>query len=348
MVFAKILCIIESILIIIQNPPFEYYKDNMILNHKPQVVHTLDIDMNSPFVDISQALSFDKIYGFEQTSKMVEAHEGLVGINGMFYDMYGRHIGGMIENGQVITLPYSKTPIICVDKKGHASIKDIDFYGQAEGELETIQFNRLNEPVSINSWILYSPIYGYTTRVNQRSLNIVVRNGSVKDIIWSDEPQSIPLDGYVLTYVTKDTMDIPFTKHEKIEISYIGYEDLSNIEHAFQSGGWLIKEHEKSNQPFEPLIGNTAIPSPRTILGITKDNHIIIKVIDGRQLGKSIGITGNEAAELMKASGCSDAVYLDGGASSTLVIKNKVINTPSNQGQERKIAHCLLFKLNFK
>ena len=86
---------------------------------------------------------------------------------------------------------------------------------------------------------------------------------------------------------------------------------------------------------------------PRTALGISRDGqYVYFLVADGRQPGFSEGLTLIEMAEWMKQQlGCWDAMNLDGGGSSTLVVKDadgtpRILNKPSG-GVQRSVANHL-------
>ena len=53
-------------------------------------------------------------------------------------------------------------------------------------------------------------------------------------------------------------------------------------------------------------------------------------------------LSGPQTAELMQNFGCSEAVNLDGGGSSTLVIGNEVVNRPSDPTGPRPVANALV------
>lgn len=74
--------------------------------------------------------------------------------------------------------------------------------------------------------------------------------------------------------------------------------------------------------------------APRTAIGQKKDGTILMLVIDGRQVG-SIGATLKDVQEIMLEYGAFNAANLDGGASSVLYYKNKIINHPCSQYGER-------------
>ncbi len=80
---------------------------------------------------------------------------------------------------------------------------------------------------------------------------------------------------------------------------------------------------------------------PRTLAGVTRNGKLIIAVVDGRAPGKTVGASFFEAAAIMKWLGARDAINLDGGGSTAMVIGKKVVNHPSD-GAERAVGDALL------
>ncbi len=70
---------------------------------------------------------------------------------------------------------------------------------------------------------------------------------------------------------------------------------------------------------------------PRTGLGVTSDNKLLLMIVDGRQPLHSAGMTYHEMAETFLRYGAVNALALDGGGSATLVFadpKPRVVNAP--------------------
>ncbi len=70
---------------------------------------------------------------------------------------------------------------------------------------------------------------------------------------------------------------------------------------------------------------------PRTALGLTESNHLLLLIVDGRQPKHSIGMTYHEMSQIFLEYGATNAINLDGGGSSTLVLADptpRVVNTP--------------------
>ena len=85
---------------------------------------------------------------------------------------------------------------------------------------------------------------------------------------------------------------------------------------------------------------------PRTAVGTKPDGSVVIMVVDGRQSTISNGASLADLADIFASMGCSDAINLDGGGSSTFILKNSkgefvVENSPS-AGALRAVANGLL------
>lgn len=97
----------------------------------------------------------------------------------------------------------------------------------------------------------------------------------------------------------------------------------------------------------------TAI-NPHTALGVSRDGRrIFLMVVDGRQGNYAYGMRTDEMADLLRHYGAWDAINVDGGGSSTMVMDDRndtlanarVINSPSDgstpqtPGNERLVAN---------
>jgi len=88
---------------------------------------------------------------------------------------------------------------------------------------------------------------------------------------------------------------------------------------------------------------------PRSAAGVTRDGrYLILMVIDGRQAGYSEGTSTAETAEWIRQFGAHDALNLDGGGSTALVMegpdgKPVVLNRPSGVVERRVANHLGVF-----
>jgi hypothetical protein len=95
---------------------------------------------------------------------------------------------------------------------------------------------------------------------------------------------------------------------------------------------------------------DNSYPAPRTAIGLDEERkHLILFVADGRQPLYSDGATLQEMANLLVYYGAYNAMNVDGGGSSTLVMRNtlglvEVVNSPIHTGfpgRERPVGNHL-------
>ncbi|CAM3655899.1 phosphodiester glycosidase family protein [Pontibacter korlensis] len=124
-----------------------------------------------------------------------------------------------------------------------------------------------------------------------------------------------------------------------------GWSSLTEAHTLLTSGPLLVFSDELVKQ--EQQVFNTN-RHPRTAVGITKDNHLIAVVVDGR-FTEAHGMTTEQLATVMHALGCVEAMNLDGGGSSTAWVRNRgVVNYPCDNKQfdhagERGVATVITF-----
>jgi exopolysaccharide biosynthesis protein len=81
---------------------------------------------------------------------------------------------------------------------------------------------------------------------------------------------------------------------------------------------------------------------PRTAIARLKTGQILLVTVDGRQPGESIGMSLTMLADLLIEFDAVEAINLDGGGSTTMVIRNKLVNKPSDATGERPVSDAIL------
>ena len=83
---------------------------------------------------------------------------------------------------------------------------------------------------------------------------------------------------------------------------------------------------------------------PRTAMGYTKNNELIVMVIQGRFPEMAEGATLTQEAQILKDLGCVEALNLDGGGSSCMLINGKKTIQPSDKTGERPVPAVFLVR----
>jgi hypothetical protein len=83
---------------------------------------------------------------------------------------------------------------------------------------------------------------------------------------------------------------------------------------------------------------------PRTLIGVDARGTIWLVTVDGRQPGYSVGVTFPELLRLSQSLGLTSALNLDGGGSTTMVVKGEIVNRPSDPIGPRPVSDVLLVR----
>jgi len=83
---------------------------------------------------------------------------------------------------------------------------------------------------------------------------------------------------------------------------------------------------------------------PRTVIGTSGDGRIWLIAVDGRDKALSLGMSFAELQNLVTRVGLVDALNLDGGGSTTMVVRGVVVNHPSDATGPRKVSDAIVVR----
>lgn len=177
------------------------------------------------------------------------------------------------------------------------------------------------------------------------------------DVAWlfTDSAQRY---AYVLQAPLKPVRDsVPaFTKDQVIQAIFNEAGDQKKIRLYFPAwkmktavggGPVLLQDGElKVTNNEELKFAGKAIDDkhPRTAMGYTRDHKLIILVIEGRHPGVAEGATLTQEAVLLKEIGCLEALNLDGGGSSCMLVNGKPTIQVSDKEGQRPVPAVFLIK----
>jgi len=115
-----------------------------------------------------------------------------------------------------------------------------------------------------------------------------------------------------------------------------------SVVEAMHAGPILINKGLQMVTTEEEIFFNTPVDGiqPRSAMGLKKNGDVIFMVVDGRQID-SRGVYLKELAMLMAQFDCDQALNLDGGGSSALIINGKLINKPIGLKTQRQVMYCV-------
>jgi len=176
------------------------------------------------------------------------------------------------------------------------------------------------------------------------------------DIGWAFTDTTYPFP-FVLQYALKPLKDTK--KHTRID--YVKNTDYcvingvtvpmdkrwKKMQTAIGGGPVLVQNNtEAITNNEELLFAGKAIKDkhPRTAIGYTNDRKLILLVVEGRNKGVADGASLIQLAKLMVDLGCKEALNLDGGGSSCMLVNGKPTIKVSDKTGERPIPGVFIIK----
>jgi len=332
----------------------------------PWHFHVLEIDLKNPWLTFQTVKANNLLSGNEKTSAMAarndrESHRVIGAINGDFYATGGIPINAQVSQGVILRRPNEGTEIqnlvfgTALDNTPFAGV--VTFSGLVlAGDDSVTAIDGVNEARETNELTIFNKFYGSATGTNCWGTEITAQ--------YLSDP--IVNDTFLLLITAKDS--IMATGHGSNTIPSNGLVLSGHGTSAtFLNRNCFVGDTLKIimglspfNSPAKEVIGGGPrmltngvkdIPSttfctdrhPRTAIGFSQDStKLYFVVVDGRQTGYSVGMSLFEMADYMLEWGIFQAMNLDGGGSTTMVVRNAVKNSPSDTGGERAVANALL------
>ena len=321
----------------ITNPnckPYEHRQVKRWLNKKPAVVNIFTINPKATNVIIKPSYGSYFLNNVKRVSKIVHLEKALAGINASYFKPdIGTPLGVSIIDGKVLTGPLYNRVVFGITENNEFKIDKITLDGDIFiGNRIKLKLYNLNQPAFSNTkYTIFTDRWGnHTPKTSPHYSHIVVENNKVKYIKNSSVP--IPRNGYV---IVGPHSKLPKYIQKNDVVSYtvkVLPESWKDVKYAVGGGSYLVKNGK-------PFIDDEKFPNsflwhkaPRTAVGYTKSGTLIFVTIDGRQKGVSEGATMSELAQIMWELGAYNAMNLDGGTSTQMVVNGKLVNNPNVKG----------------
>jgi exopolysaccharide biosynthesis protein len=325
----------------------------------PWRINLLRVDPKQADIRVAHAL--DEGVGLETTSSIAARYGAVAAVNAGFFRTTGAYRGEssgvlMIE-GKLISEPLEGRSAFGLIKR--ASGAEIIFgHLRFSGSLETDRGRRLpisglNRPRDANELIVYTPEFHKTTLTTPDGVEAIVRRNRVIRVRNGGGSSAIPLDGVVVSAIgtARDWVlaNLRAGTRVRLESGIVPIESemkdrWNSASYIVGGGPQLVKESRVSITFDAEKIAPRFVSDrhPRTAIARLSDGRILLTTVDGRQPGVSNGMSLPEIAVLVLEFGATDAINLDGGGSTTMVVSGKLVNAPSDQTGERPVSDAIL------
>lgn len=320
-------------------------------------IRILKVDPSTALT-IDLALSNDELPRREKTTLMAARHGALAAVNASIGSNWGRPIGVFAEDGLLKSSPLVRGGAFSMSRDesighigyprtsvwAHNLTEDVEELWVADWNDQVPHPEKLAGYTQAGGSLVKPPENACSARLFStsrlrwaRAKNGISRTYNVSKVRCRERPMS--LNGGIVLAAPQgsagakrlrrrvdrgDTLNLTWSVGWPGAMDVVGGSPVLMFDGkiiAQECGGYVCKEH------------------PRTGVGVTPNNDILLVTVDGRQ-EDSKGMTILQFARLFKKLGARRALNLDGGGSTTMVVEDKIVNQPA--GSERSVASALL------
>jgi len=300
--------------------------------YQGQPVRINVIEVNSeinPDLQLTPAIASETLANKASISSIAKKNNSIVAINGTFFKpATGVPLGTLMINKKMYTGPiYNRVAMGIFDNKYDMARVQLD--ATLKSGLHSVKVDNINQPRMLSTYVIVytrewrkfappSPKYGK---------QIAVKDNKVIEV--STSALAIPEDGFVIVAPEARLKDLLGAKNIRFDVATLP--EWQGVNHIISGGPYLVKHGEVFVDMTEQKLASIGGRNPRSAIGYTADNNLILVTVDGRE-SSSVGMTLMELANFMKSIGCINAMNLDGGGSTVLYVNGQVVNQPQVKG----------------
>ena len=328
----------------------------------PWVIQVVEADLSQEYLELEALLGGGKTMARRPLSAIAgaahtEVARPVAAINADFFSLAssaGLPLGLHVENGELVTFPDPSRSVFYVLADGTMHIDRLraNAWLRAPDSL-LLRFSGMNRPPGYADLVLFTPRFGDQTQADPTATQIALvgltdrvhpnvdLNARVASIA-AGPSQRIPPEGVVIAARGVQAYALRKLKvGDAVTLSLALDPEKGQIEQAVSGGPRLVRDGAVSVEHLLERFAESfaARRHPRSGLG-TRNGTLVLVAVDGRQPGYSEGMTLYEFAKLFVELNCTDAMNLDGGGSTTIVVRDRVVNSPSG-GSERALVNAL-------
>ena len=325
----------------------------------PWVVHLLEADPAR--VEVRSAHALDAAFGLETTSAIARRHGALAAINGGFYlpedELAGDSAGTLIVAGRLLSEP----------DRGRATVGFLREEGRLRALFgrpsycalatlasgDQIEIDGVDRRRGRDEAILYTPEFHRSTLTGPGGVEAVIVAGRIVEVRDGVGGTAIPADGFVLSVgparTSEDGVELRVGEMVSIEQRLVARpgdpaQRWDRAESAVSAGPLLLAAGAEVGRPELEAISQVFARArhPRTAVGVRADGTLLLVAVEGRRPERSVGMTLAELTGLLRDLGAVDAINLDGGGSTAMIVADELVSSPSDRQGERANGDALL------
>lgn len=347
--------------------PNTVYKE-IIETTEPWIIYVLESDVTDPDIIIETMKANDVKPTTEKLSSMVfrnqsELHQVVCAINGDYFDATTGTTNSQVIRGELIKEEnFSATnPIywstVGFDENNRPCINTNVLSMKLFTKSNTIQIDEINMGRGSQEVVLYNSYYGSSTGTDTNGVEYILAsvdgewfvNDTINCVVQSKNRNKTPLSSGSAVISASVLDSLLLTENlqagDTVQLLIHLSGQLPRLKELVGGFPMIVKNGiNYALDGYREEGGGSTFATdrhPRTAVGFSADSSkLYFVVVDGRQ-DFSVGMSLPELADFMIDQGVAYGINLDGGGSSEMIVRNNVVNSPSDGG-ERSVGNALM------
>jgi hypothetical protein len=355
-------------------PGVELYRtmDSSLVD-PPAAIAVYLLKLDPAKVKLTSVLLNDEVMNAERVGDIAARHQALAAINGGFFNVKnGEPIGLLKVAGELVSDTEVHKGVVAI-RAPPAGRTELDFDQvavrvsmsfRARGRDWSVPIDGVDTTRARGKLMLYTPSYYIDSDTAPGGVEWMLKPPAgtdtlrVFDIRRDAGHTPIPAHGAVLSFGGLELPESLAALVPETPVTFVRQwsaihgtppERFESVDHVVNGAGLLKRDGRTPNnwQTHEKLNVQSFIEMrhPRTVIGTDAHGFIWFVVVDGRRPDFSVGMTLPELARLCERLGLRNALNLDGGGSTTLVVKGAVVNRPTDPAGPRAVSDAIVATL---
>ena len=317
-------------------------------------------------VRLASVLSNDEVMGAETVDAIAARHRAVAAVNGGFFDVKtGEPVSLLKVAGELVSDSAAVKGAVAIQSppRGRTELwfdqiaARLSLKFKTVGRDYVVPIDGVDTTRARGKLMLFTPMYhaDTDTALNGTEWTLDGKPLTVIDVRPNAGHTPIPHAGAVLSFGGLELPDALAVLAPGVQVTFeTTWKTLNGLTakqldraDAIVNGAGLLRLHGKVPANWET--GESLVPAtfinmrhPRTLIGVDGKGFIWLAAIDGRQPDYSVGMAFPDLERLCDRLGLTDALNLDGGGSTTMVVNGKIVNKPSDAAGPRPVSDAIL------
>ena len=311
----------------------------------PLSINVVDVDMERAPVKVQPYMAGESFDRLKDVADHAKESKALAAINANYFKKDGTPLGTLIVDGEWVAGPIFDRVSMGIDRQGKIKIDRVSLNGlltSDNDDVNNVWVNNINQPRRHGTKLIaYTRRWGSFVRTPLEGRLVAINaQGEVQDTKVSTT-MGIPYGGFVLSDTKEGTIS-SLDRGNKVQLSWHTRPgDWQDVVEAVSGGPMLIKDGnlfvDLKDENFRKAWTGSQIRA-RTAIGVTADNHLLMCTVEGPH-------TLWDVAKFLQKMGAVDAMNLDGGGSTTMVVHGSTVTRNANASQRRVASSIVVIDL---